>query len=311
MRVDTVKAQQSHVIRADPDRVWQLLQRPSIWSMRATAFMFAVPGADQLRFWVGSTSRGLPSSGLYELTVDEDARSVTYQAPAPSRHYSRLSMRTVRRGVKVHAETVTQAPRVRASAAELDAYAGLDRWLDRVGAVAEGRRPEPGDTITPDVVELCLRAPPQPKDWLSVSAEILIAAGPAAVWAAVHEPHQDPSTDTIPVAFGIVPGTPVGQRGEIQYFIFRRSDGSLTSQAAAVSALAGMDAVTHRLRPPYDQTRYHASAQGSGTRLQISWSGPAPSTAADTVAASLRALLEHHKSELEKSHPGKAPLASG
>ena len=75
--VVAIKAERSVAVRADPDRVWQLLLSPAIWSLKARAFMFTVPGADQLRFWLGSTAAGLPHNGLYEVAEDHSRRSVT------------------------------------------------------------------------------------------------------------------------------------------------------------------------------------------------------------------------------------------
>ncbi len=298
-----MKHAQFLAIRADPGRIWQLLLSPATWSMRTTAFMFAVPGASQFRFWIGLNSSGLPTTVLYELAVDDNSKSMTFQEPAPSRNYIRLSMRTALRGVKVRAETVEYVSPARVRAAERAAAADFNTWLHGLRAVAEGYRPEPAETIPASVVDRCLQVPPQPADWVSITQEAVIRADPAAVWTAVHTPHFDPSRQ-IPVACGIVPGTPVGQRGEIQYYIWRDANGSVRSGALATSAiLDGPGAVVHRLRPPYDQTRYRVLAGDRLARLEISWSGPAVGMA-DAVAANLRAILQHHKSELEGSDPG-------
>jgi hypothetical protein len=293
-------AEQSVVIRADTGTVWQLLLNPAIWSLRATVFMFAVPGADQLLYWIGSTSTGLPSSGLYELAVDDTAGSVTFQAPPPSRQYTRLTVQAVRRGVKLRAQTTGSVPRIRAANAELAAYAGLHRWLRRIGAVAEGHRPPPDDAISASVVDLCLRVPPPAADWVSVTEAAVIRGDPRAVWAAVHAPHFDSAPGSIPVACGFVPGAPVGRPGELQYGVVRGEDGSLRSSAVATSqVLDGLGVVTHRVRPPYDQTRYRVSAEGDQARLELTWTGPAVGSVAAVVAGWLRATLERHKSELE------------
>jgi hypothetical protein len=170
VRVVEIKAERSAAVRADPGRVWQLLLSPAIWSLKARAFMFAVPGADRLRFWVGSTALGLPGNGLYEVAEDDSARSVTFQEPAPSRHYYRVAVRPARRGtVRVHIEVARYPSRLHADVLEIATRAGLARWLGRIRAVAENRSPAPNDLISAEVQRLCLQVPRQPKDWISVT----------------------------------------------------------------------------------------------------------------------------------------------
>jgi hypothetical protein len=303
VRVVAIKAERSVTVRADPDRVWQLLLSPAIWSLKARAFMFAVPGADRLCFWIGSTALDLPSNGLYEVAEDDNARSVTFQEPAPSRHYYRLAVRPARRGtVRVHIEVARYPSRLRADAVELATRAGLDRWLRRIRAVAENRSPAPSDLISAEVQRLCLQVPRQARDWISVTETAVIRADPNTVWAAVSAPHFDPSSQNAPVACGVVPGTPAGQRGEMQYFVERLQDGALESHASAVSAMTdGLGAVTHRVRPPYDQTRYHVSTDSGQANLEVTWNGPPGPGGANraAVASSLRATLSHHKAALE------------
>jgi hypothetical protein len=298
-----IKAARSIAVRADPDRVWQLLVSPAIWSLKARAFMFAVPGADRLCLWVGSTVSGLPGNGLYEVAVDDSARSVMFQEPAPSRHFYRLAVCPGRRGkVKVHIEVARYSSRLRADAVETATRAGLVRWLSRIQAVAENRSPAPSDVISAEVQRLCLQVPRQPKDWVSVTETAVIRADPSAVWAAVSAPHFDPASPGTPVACGYVPGTPVGQPGEMQYFVERLDDGALTSQAVAVSAMTDhLEAIAHRVRPPYDQTRYRVSADGGQAKLEMTWTGPpGPAGASrEPVAAGLRAVLSHHKAALQ------------
>jgi len=303
VRVVEIKAERSVAVHADADRVWRLLASPAIWSLKANAFMFAVPGAEALWLWVGSTALGLPSNGLYEVAEDDSARSVTFREPAPSRHYYRLAVRPGRRGrVRVHIEVARYPSRVRADAVELATRAGLDRWLSRIRAVAEQRTPAPGDLVSAEVLRLCLQVPRQPKDWISVTETTVIRADPAAVWAAVSPPHFEPASRNTPVACGYVPGTPVGQPGEMQYFVERLEDEALKSEVVAVSAVTdGMDVVAHRLRPPYDQTRYRVSVDLRQANLEMTWTGPpGPGEASrGPVASGLRAVLSHHKAELE------------
>jgi hypothetical protein len=303
VRLVAIEAERSVAVRADPDRVWQLLQNPAIWSLKAKAFMFAVPGADRLCLWVGSTALGLPDNGLYEVSEDDSARSVTFRSPPPSRHYYRLTVRRGSRGlVRVHIEVARYPSRLRADVVEIATRAGLERWLGRIRAVAETRSPAPSDLISAEVQRLCLQVPRQPKDWISVAETVVVRADPSAVWAAVSAPHSIPSSQSEPVTCGFVPGTPVGQPGEMQYFVERLEDGALKSQAIAVSAVTdGLCAVAHRLRPPYDQTRYRISADTGQVKLEMTWTGPPGPGGANrrAVGLNLRAILSHHKAALE------------
>ncbi len=83
MDLVAVKHAQFLAIRADPGRVWPLLLSPAMRSMPTTGFMFAVPGAGQFRFWIGLNNGWFPATLLYELAVDDNARSVTLRQPPP------------------------------------------------------------------------------------------------------------------------------------------------------------------------------------------------------------------------------------
>jgi hypothetical protein len=202
--------------------------------------------------------------------------------------------------VKVHIEVARYSSRLRADAVETATRAGLVRWLSRIQAVAENRSPAPSEVISAEVQRLCLQVPRQPKDWLSVTETAVIRADPSAVWAGVSAPHFGPASSS-PVACGYVPGTPVGQPGEMQYFVERLEDGALTSQAVAVSMTDNWEAIAHRVSPPYDQTRYRLSADGGQAKLEMTWTGPpGPAGASrEPVTAGLRAVLSHHKAALE------------
>jgi hypothetical protein len=303
VRAVEIRAERSVAVHADPDLVWRLLRSPAIWSLKATAFMFAVPGADHLRMWVGSTALGLPDNGLYEVDEDDNARSVTFREPAPSRHYYRLAVRPARRGaVKVRIEVARHPSRLRADAVERATHAGLARWLGGIRAVAEGRSPAPGDLISAKVQRLCVEVPPQPQGWISVAEEAVIDADPAPVWAVVYEPHHHPDSSHVHVASGFVPGTPLGRPGEIQYSVVRSADGRLRSEAVVVTDwLDDMDVLSHLLRPPYCRMRYRVTPDNGQARLEVTWSGPpGPGDAnRERAAGYLAALLDYHRQTLE------------
>jgi len=160
----------------------------------------------------------------------------------------------------------------------------------------------PGDLISAEVQRLCVQVPPPPKDWISVTETAVIAAEPAAAWAVVQEPYLDPDSPDVPVACGLVPGTTVGQPGEIQYFVRRSAAGTLMASAAVVSELLdGMGVVAHSLRPPYDRMRYRVFPENGQAGVEITWTGPpGPGDASrEWTAGYLRALVHHYKAALE------------
>jgi hypothetical protein len=84
--------------------------------------------------------------------------------------------------------------------------------------------------------------------------------------------------------------------------LHRLENGALKSQAVAVPAVTdGLGAVTHRLRTPYDRTRYGISAGADRAELEMTWTGPPGPDGAnrEAVALSLRATLSHYKAALE------------
>ena len=98
----------------------------------------------------------------------------------------------------------------------------MNAWLGRACLVLEGREPWPTG-IPADVQQACDARPPW-KATDSVSASVLIAAPLDVVWEAVWSPAR--LGDGM-LASGQVPGTPVQEPGEMQYFIRRAADGHL------------------------------------------------------------------------------------
>src|SRR5262245_52493856 len=79
----TIQVEQSEVVRGEPGQLWALMRSPALWSLwRTPAFMFDVPGAQPLRFYIGITRRGLASS-LFEI-VDELPGTVIKVRSLPS-----------------------------------------------------------------------------------------------------------------------------------------------------------------------------------------------------------------------------------
>jgi hypothetical protein len=300
----TANIARSLAVRAEVDRVWQLLRGPAVWSLRPSFFVFELPGAERLRLCIGPSGSAM-GTAAFEVALDERDRSITFQAPAPGRLFHRLSVTPDRRGrAKVSIECSVSVPRASRRRQEIATGGQLETWLSALRNVAEGREPEPGELIPASVLSKCMHVGPPMGECVTITEALLIGAEPDTVWEAVHAPHLDGGPEA-PIAYGLVPGTPYGAPGEMQYFVGRTADGALASRAFVLTDLVGIrGALTHSLRPPYARTRYLVTAENGLSRLELSWTGPAGGTVAGAIAAQLRAMLQHHKSHLEQS-PGR------
>lgn len=299
----TANVGRSLAVRAEADRVWKLLRAPAVWSLRPSFFVFELPGAERLRFCIGPAGHGMGTT-VFEVAHDDRARSVTFRAPPPGRLFHRLGVTPDRRGrARVSIECSVSVPRASRRSQETATAGQLETWLSALRNVVEGREPEPGELIPASVLSQCMHVGPPMGECVTITEAVLIGAEPHAVWEAVHAPHLDGGPQA-PIAYGLVPGTPYGAPGEMQYFVGRTADGALASRAFVLTDLVGnRGALTHSLRPPYARTRYLVTAGNGLSRLEMSWTGPAQGAAADMVAAQLRAVLQHHKSDLERT-PG-------
>lgn len=302
LRVSTANVARSLAVRAEPDRVWQLLRRPAVWSLRPAFFVFELPGAERLHFCIGPTGHGMGTT-VFEVAHDDRARSVTFRAPPPGRLFHRLGVTRDRRGrARVSIECSLSMLSTERRSQEAATGAQLETWLSALRNVAEAREPEPGELIPASVLSQCLHVGPPMGECVTITEAVLIGAEPDAVWEAVHAPHLDGGPQA-PIAYGLVPGTPYGVPGEMQYFAGRSAEGRLESRVLVLSELVGpRGARTHLLRPPYARTSYLVTAGNGLSRLEMSWTGPAQGAAADKVAVQLRAVLQHHKSDLERTH---------
>ena len=304
----TVRVRRSQVIDGEPSRVWSLLSSPEAWSLRPQdTFMFNVPNAERLRFYIGPTPQG--TGPLVVDICEELPGKVIKLRFAGGRQVFTLSVEPGRRGTtKASVEFSDIVLRHRKIYHEEARRTEAKAWLSALRAVIEGRAPWPKAQMPPDLRQKCL-ARPQMEHSLSVSRAVLISAAPSAVWNVVRSPET--AQGSYPVDHsGYVPGTPRGEAGEVQYYIFRRSNGERASAFEAVTQTAhqrsalvqtiglGQHIEGHLLVTP--------ESRSGPTRLDKTcrWHEPEPSArtaeaARSQVAEGINKMISDYKSLLE------------
>jgi hypothetical protein len=115
------------------------------------------------------------------------------------------------------------------------------------------------------------------------SASALIRAPIGQVWQAVHAPESELLIDPGHfVCAGRVPGTPVGQIGEMQYFVRRHDDGWLLASACVVTEFTDQhSALVATIAPRHTETLHLVTPDPQGTQLQLTMRWPASRSPAD------------------------------
>jgi hypothetical protein len=272
-RAETVRVERTEAVHADGARVWSLLSSPAFWSLRSvTCYMFAVPDQEQLWFYLGPAPRRIGSS-VFQVCEEQPGTRISLKSEQPWSQLVTLSVLPGRRGATKARIAVSRPVHIAQKLmVEHALQADLKSWLKELRSVCEGKAPWPAGTMPAELHRGCM-SPPDTSSHQPVSMSVLIRASRDAVWRAVSSPRTLHSGGA--VCAGIIPGTPQGQRGEMQYLIARRDDGSLRSYAVAVTDLsAGRSALTLRVGAPHEQTSYLLTDEPEGIRLHITWLGP-------------------------------------
>jgi hypothetical protein len=280
----TIHAERSCVVRVDPEKAWSLLGSAAVWSLRPGFFVFdvAVPDVAPRRclLWASTTN---VAHGLLEYCSGQPGVVATWRGgPAEvtfsaSRH---------RRGsvVGIAMKNVPQASDLRDQRKRQDRMLGV--WLAAACLVLEGQQPWP--SAMPGAVRRACAARRLAGVTRSGSASVLIPALLSVVWDAVTAP---PPPHGQLVASGHVPGTPTQEAGEMQYFVQRAADGQLVASTVFVHDFAyRSSAATHAVQAPHEELAYLLTAEGDGTRLEITATGPESSTAGEPEGRQNRAL---------------------
>jgi hypothetical protein len=314
-----VLVERSQALAAPVERVWPLLSGPGALALRPSSFAFDVAAPHTARLRVVVSVPGMtPIFVAYE--VREEVRGQVVSLTLPGRRAGggevfTLSVVPERAGSRVAIQIRAVVADRKGQAVVADYWQqAVPQWLAGLCDVAEGRAPLPDGRMPAGLQAACAPAalPARPD---SVSASVVIAAPAPDVWGAVCAPESAilMSRGAVVLA-GVIPGTPVRQEGEFQYFISRLDDGQLRITVTVVKELsAGRFAlISHVGRHPLE-ILYHIDPDSQGTRLELTyrWPGSTPNhqalarsmaTAVQNKVRAIKDLIENPSSPWASPH---------
>jgi hypothetical protein len=305
-----VRAEQSLVIDAAPDRVWSLLGSAAAWSLApGSGFAFDIvdspAGIGHLLFAMANGRHDRPG-GIYEvreLTPGEMISVAARSWPARQQVFT-LSVEHRRRGTKASAavSSIGQPEEARSKGVTWQKLLAI--WLTALKSVIEGRAQLPADPPVPPSPYAGGR---QLRDPIVVSATEHIAASVSAVWQAVRS-HEVTRVVTGAAYCGRVPGTPGETVGAMRYSVRPRPGGLLVPVVTIVAELAPESSVlVRRVARPHDETLCRLASDGTGTRLEVTsrWlapeAGPEYERVSATLAEQLSARARGYKAFVENA----------
>jgi hypothetical protein len=264
MREATMRVEREQLVDAVPERVWELAGSPAALSVFPGWFAFSVSGA------VEGTDRLccllVSGQGSFHRQVVDISRvrcavvDVREEIPGQLISWQVLSPEPAGQQVftlSVHPQAGKSALRIAVSAATLRTLADkreafwrrhVKTWLGGLRAAAEGRAPWPQAEM-PAAMQRAMVAPAPLRKPMEASAAVVIDAAPGAVWEAAWDPASARLIDPERTAWsGHVPGTPMREAGEMQYFVRRCPGGRFIAAVHIVTELAdGYRAVTRHV----------------------------------------------------------------
>lgn len=319
----TVRVEREQLVDALPEKVWELAGSPAALSVLPGWFAFAVPGAvagtDRLHCLL--VSRGgfrRPVVGISR--VDTVLIGVREEIPGEAISWQALNAEPAGKQVftlSVHPKADRSAVRFavrdvvpRGLKADCRSYwrHHAKVWLGDLRAVAEGRAPWPQPVMSA-AMRQAMTAPVSLREPMEASAAVVVDGAPSAVWEAVWDPASARLIDPERVAWsGHVPGTPVREVGEMQYFVRRLPGGRLRASVCTVTELAyGHRAVTRCMCGRHETVHVITPVPG-GTRLELTERWPARAMPGGVGA---RALLEKIRAEQRQTAEGLRALIEG
>jgi hypothetical protein len=302
----TMRIERSEVVDGEPGRLWSLLSSPAAWSLwPEPAFVFAVPDAPELRFFIGPTRAGTGKT-LFEISDQIPGAMIRLRTVPTGRQEFTLSVATGRRGTaKASVRVKEVVPRHREIGFELKRRKDVKSWLSAVRAVIEGRARWPEADISTGLLAACT-VRPRIDDAQTTSASVSVSADPASVWDAIASPDfarfLDPSST---IHSGYVPGTPREEPGEMQYFVDRRNGGQLTGSIVVVSEISRQhNVLTHPLGQVQFEQGYELApeSESGSTLLTVTFRWPLTKltaaarsqmpTAAQTAVSGYKSAIE-------------------
>ena len=299
-----VRVERSQEVDAPAVQVWSVIRGPEAVALRPASFAFDVAALPASRLRVAlSVPLARPIFVAYE--VAEQVAGQVVSLTVPGRPVDREEVLTLsavpeRTGSRVSIQARCGVADSNAQAVLADYWQRtLPLWLAGICDVAEGRAPLPDGTMPAGLQAACTPPPMagQPASAsASASASALIAAPVAEVWEAVCSP--EPAAILMsgggPVHAGVIPGTPLAQAGQMQYFITHLRNGELRNTVTMVTeAAAERFALISPVGGPGPEMVYRVEPDRQGTRLEITFRWPAGIPNHRAVARSMADAVRH------------------
>lgn len=189
-----------------------------------------------------------------------------------------LAVESGRRGTVLRVSAVRTVPRQAKIDAEAYIRDDLDAWLEALAAIAEGRRPWPGEGMPPALRQACLASRAAgPMVEASASVDVVAAADRVGRAIASVEVLRAVQTEQV-LSCGYIPGTPEGEVGGVRYFVHRRGE-NLLAVASLVAAVSPTAVITRQITTPHGETTLSWAAAADGTRLELTQRFPGSAAA--------------------------------
>jgi hypothetical protein len=298
----------SREVSVGPETAWSLLSSTAVWSLSRGQFAFdaGTAGSEHIRCLLSARRDGV-AHGVLTTCHQQPGVQEAIWTEGKQRWEVTFSAGPHRRGAAVTATVRFATDRGTATYLKKTWERNVGVWLARACEVLEGRQPWP-DGMPADVQRACA-ARPALDATQSVSASVLIAAPPSVVWDAVWAPGS-PVDDPALVACGHVPGTPVQEAGEMQFFVSRGTDSRLSLATVFVrDVVYQRSARIQQVRAPHIETDFLLVPETDVTRLELTyrWAEAAmagePGLVRNHVADSVQSDAEAYKCAIERITP--------
>ncbi len=311
-----VLVERSQAVGASAEQVWSLLSGPGAMALRPASFAFdvAAPPAPRLRA-VLSVPLTKPVCVVYEVREEVPGQVVSLTLPGPGpdgREVFQLSVVPEQAGSRVAIQVRNIVANPNGEAVLTDYWQRtLPLWLAGLCEVAEGRAPVPDGRMPAGLQAACTPAAPAGRP-ASASAAASVGAPAEAVWEAVCAPESAVLMSRGGVRHaGVVPGTPVRQAGEMQYFISHLDNGELHNTLTMVRELsAGRFVLISIVGQAPLEMLHHVQPHGRQARLEVTYRWPTsiPNRRAvdKSMADAVRQKVRAYKELIENPDPRRA-----